>query len=87
MNVTKLYADYQKLERNSFWAYFFEELEERKKMVLDCLGKGETLSEAQLRVYQGRYRELCDIADFPVTLTEKIGNQIQRESDKDSSGD
>jgi len=79
--MSDLYADYQKLEKNKFWKHFFEELHKRKMMVLDTLGTSETLSEAQLRVYQGRYRELCDIEKFPDRLAEDIGNKLAGQSE------
>lgn len=81
MSLSTLYADYQKLEKNQFWKYFFEELHRKKMSVLGNLGTGDSLTEAQIRTYQGRYRELCDIENYPDYLAERIGEEIKGQSE------
>jgi len=72
MDNDRLFEDYQKIQRNTFWVYFWDEIEKIRRDNLESLGGGEKLSNDKLRILQGINIGLKRAQSKPSQLEERI---------------
>lgn len=74
-SLQKIKRDYDKLEKNAFWEYFWINVKENRQSLLEALGGAVKEPESALRVYQGGIRAFDAILVLPDALINIIQGQ------------
>jgi hypothetical protein len=79
----KILRDYDKLDKNAFWEYFWENVKENRQSLLEALGGATKESDSDIRVYQGGIRAF----DALLTLPDALIKIIQGEPETAPTGE
>jgi len=71
----RLLSDYGKLEKNKFWEYFWINVEENRKSILEALGGAINENESALRARQGNIQAFNALKDLPAALVKIIAGE------------
>ena len=80
--LQRLIAHYKSLQDNTFWSFFFDNLESERKEILESLGNGLKEGEYMLRYWQGINEAYKKIKTLPDILFKRVEEELNKRDDR-----
>ncbi len=79
--LKKLLADWDNLQKNTFWLHFIEEVQNNRLASLVALGSAINRPESEVRAAQGRIQAFDALLDLPEYLANLAQDKLTGQSE------